>query len=129
MQKEAWHAVIHGVTKSQTGLSDETELMSHFAQEVPRETGAKAMPSIWTQLPTWLSEAHSHPTSPTVMGPLPLCPSPRVYNRVAIVRGCSQQRLAACLQLDERSQNAAICAGTTELTIHSYLAETSLQCM
>ena len=129
MQKEAWRAVIHGVTESRTGLRDETELMSHFAQEVPRETEAKAIPSVGTQLPTWFSEAHSHPTSPTVMEPLLLCPSPRVYNRVAIVRGCSQQRLAACLQLDERSQNVAICAGTMELTIHSYLAETPLQCM
>ena len=26
MDKEAWHAAIHGVTKSQTGLSDLTEL-------------------------------------------------------------------------------------------------------
>ena len=26
MDREAWHAVIHGVTKSQTGLSDWTEL-------------------------------------------------------------------------------------------------------
>ena len=26
MDREAWHAVIHGVTKSQTGLSDRSEL-------------------------------------------------------------------------------------------------------
>ena len=30
MDKEAWHAVIHGVTKSQTRLSDWTELMTHI---------------------------------------------------------------------------------------------------
>ena len=26
MDREAWHAVIHGVAKNQTGLSDSTEL-------------------------------------------------------------------------------------------------------
>ena len=26
MDREAWHAVVHGVTKSRTGLSDLTEL-------------------------------------------------------------------------------------------------------
>ena len=26
MDREAWHAVVHGVTKSQTRLSDRTEL-------------------------------------------------------------------------------------------------------
>ena len=28
MEREAWHAAVHGVTKSQTGLSDWTELMA-----------------------------------------------------------------------------------------------------
>ena len=27
MDREAWHAVVHGVAKSRTGLSDRTELM------------------------------------------------------------------------------------------------------
>ena len=30
MDREAWHAAIHGVTKSRTRLSDWTELMSRF---------------------------------------------------------------------------------------------------
>ena len=30
MDREAWHAVVHGVTKSQTRLSDWTELNEHF---------------------------------------------------------------------------------------------------
>ena len=30
MDREAWHAAIHGVTKSQTRLSDSTELKSNF---------------------------------------------------------------------------------------------------
>ena len=30
MDREAWHAVIHGVTKSQTRLSDKTELNSAY---------------------------------------------------------------------------------------------------
>ena len=29
MGREAWHAAVHGVTKSQTRLSDGTELMHH----------------------------------------------------------------------------------------------------
>ena len=30
MDREAWHAAIHGVTKGRTWLSDWTELMAHF---------------------------------------------------------------------------------------------------
>ena len=30
MDREAWHAAIHGVTKSQTRLSDRTELKVNF---------------------------------------------------------------------------------------------------
>ena len=30
MDREAWSAVVHGVSKSQTGLSDRTELMDTF---------------------------------------------------------------------------------------------------
>ena len=29
MDREAWHAVVHGVTKGQTQLSEWTELMNH----------------------------------------------------------------------------------------------------
>ena len=32
MDREAWHAAIHGVAKSQTQLSDWTELMLHGLQ-------------------------------------------------------------------------------------------------
>ena len=32
MDREAWHAVLHGVTKSQTWLSDWTELIFLFLQ-------------------------------------------------------------------------------------------------
>ena len=30
MDKEAWHAVVHGVTKSRTQLSDRTELTDEY---------------------------------------------------------------------------------------------------
>ena len=30
MDREAWHAAVHGVTKSRTRLSDQTELISRF---------------------------------------------------------------------------------------------------
>ena len=31
MDRETWHAVVHGVTKSQTELSDSTELTLHIS--------------------------------------------------------------------------------------------------
>ena len=34
MDREAWHAVIHGVTKSRTQLSDWTELSAHLEVEI-----------------------------------------------------------------------------------------------
>ena len=33
MDREAWHSVIHGVTKSQTRLSDQTELNFELLKE------------------------------------------------------------------------------------------------
>ena len=36
MDKEAWHAVIHGVTKSRTGLSNCTEL--EWTESYPRKS-------------------------------------------------------------------------------------------
>ena len=36
MDRETWHAAIHGVTKSQTQLSDWTELKPKFATQRPR---------------------------------------------------------------------------------------------
>ena len=35
MVREAWRAVIHGVAKSRTQLSDWTELIQHFANKHP----------------------------------------------------------------------------------------------
>ena len=32
MDREAWRAAVHGVAKSQTGLSDQTEL-NHYEQQ------------------------------------------------------------------------------------------------
>ena len=34
MDREAWHAVVHGVTKSQTRLSDRTELNSGLTEHL-----------------------------------------------------------------------------------------------
>ena len=39
MDREAWHAVIHGVTKSQTRLSDWTELKLHVLLKLIRVLG------------------------------------------------------------------------------------------
>ena len=36
MHREAWHAAIHGVTKSQTRLSNSTELSTEITQIYPR---------------------------------------------------------------------------------------------
>ena len=33
MDREAWHAAIHGVTKSRTGLSDSTELKGNVGHK------------------------------------------------------------------------------------------------
>ena len=35
MDREAWHAVIHGVTKSQTQLSDWSDLMESYLTTLP----------------------------------------------------------------------------------------------
>jgi len=34
MDREAWHAVVHGVTKSRTRLSDWTELRANYKQRI-----------------------------------------------------------------------------------------------
>jgi len=47
MDREAWRAAVHGVAKSQTRLSDGTELNSTKAKELGWEDEAKA---IWTQI-------------------------------------------------------------------------------
>ena len=37
MDREAWHAAVHGVTKSQTRLSDWTELNKTFRERKEKE--------------------------------------------------------------------------------------------
>ena len=44
MDREAWHAVIHGVTKSRTRLSDWTELKGWGALDFPGGPGIKTSP-------------------------------------------------------------------------------------
>ena len=47
MDREAWHAVIHGVTKSQTWLSDWTELnLLHRKVDQNLETSNKGVKEI-----------------------------------------------------------------------------------
>ena len=42
MDREAWHAAVHGVTKSRTWLSDWTELKKNKIED--RETWSAAVP-------------------------------------------------------------------------------------
>ena len=51
MDREAWHAAIHGVAKSQTRLRDWTEIKLNFS----RETRFKVDVTIFRQLTTKLS--------------------------------------------------------------------------
>ena len=37
MDREAWHAAVHGVTKSQTWLSDWTELRAWLTEDTKKE--------------------------------------------------------------------------------------------
>ena len=41
MDREAWHAMIHGVTKSQTRLSNRTELNGTEEESPPKESHKK----------------------------------------------------------------------------------------
>ena len=74
MDREAWHAAVHGVTKSQTGLSDCIELnMSNSLQ--PHELQHAGLPA-HHQLPE-LTQTHVHRVSDAIQPSHPLSsPSP-----------------------------------------------------
>ena len=55
MDREAWHAVIHGVTKSQTQLSDWTEL--NFCQHPLDHRKRKKIPEKYLLLLYWLRQS------------------------------------------------------------------------
>ena len=51
MQREAWHAAVHGVAKSQTGLRDCTELMVILCL-ISLSNSHSILHSIYTYIPT-----------------------------------------------------------------------------
>ena len=63
VDREAWHAVVHGITKSQTQLSDWTEMMPH---SVPRQnllgSWVHCAQRTWHQnITTTILDLHIHP--------------------------------------------------------------------
>ena len=52
MDREAWHAAIHGVAKSQAWLSDWTELNSIYWASLVAQT-VTAMQDTWVQALCW----------------------------------------------------------------------------
>ena len=60
MDREAWHAAVHGITKSRTRLSDWTELrrLSHTCEVPSRHTGSSEMSHILWSQGKWYSHAN-----------------------------------------------------------------------
>ena len=79
MDKEAWRAVIHGVTKSRTRLSDRSELNCHL-----RVSAEKEAPVVGPPL-----SSHTHPT---ILPFLPSGPRPPLIPHPSLLRlsPCSQ---------------------------------------
>ena len=50
MDREAWHAAVHGVTKSRTWLSNWTELMAFTAGHQPGRSSFRSTDFYWAQL-------------------------------------------------------------------------------
>ena len=61
MDREVWHAVVHGVAKSWTWLSDWTDELWTEVCDIVQETGIQTIPRIkkWTELNWWHREQGS----------------------------------------------------------------------
>ena len=56
MDKEAWHAAVHGVANSRTRLSDWTELNLHCSV-IHSSQGVEA---VWKSINRWMEKIHTH---------------------------------------------------------------------
>ena len=63
MDREAWHATVHGVTKSQTGLSDWTELT--WVSGIPQHLTWSFTESFWMTSIKCLLPAARYPVHPS----------------------------------------------------------------
>ena len=71
MDREAWHAAVHGVTKSQTQLSDSTELNSLIIVTPTRNKVQSVSRSVMSDSLQPHESQHVRPPCPS--------PTPRVY--------------------------------------------------